>query len=637
MYNATFGTILINKCDSIIFIPAIGADPKDTFAREPDRPDHQRLDLDIQDRLNHAAHVHLYDHLTAAERGIQFPRRQSFVDFKEHVDNTNYVVDERAVAQYSVRDWAERLLMTLMKHREERGAVDRPIIFICHSTGGNVLKQALIEKKSGNLNDIANNTIAITFFAVPHHGSTALSRGRYVQEIQAHLRLKWPMSDRLRDDFLLRDQNEGLQSLNHRFALDLAGVRIHSYSETADSHLTILRSTKRGAEDLETVFRECIVDGRSGKLSTPQVPVEDEDFMQLDLTHTELPRFTGQDEQYNIYIRAIETLVTGYNDVDRAAYRKLQDAIMRDVKVHVHQFYVDEEQMKILLAKPTLSAFLQFGPDKAMNERLEGRDTDMQNTTNADRPQLTLHPASEPKAVPSFKVETFESDKSSDDNTSGRLTPPHESLPQSIHTRRPPEPPIPSDAPTTVEEQPTTGKLGVGPPPQTHPKAVRFDKDQIIPPVNSPTRPVQSAALHLPEQSAGFRWIHVPFTHPGWVHQILCTVSEEKRDRKLHNHILLDKIWISQHNQARHASPHARFVRPSVKFLFPQGTEKTEGLSTIPSSCEDIQSVVYLPYLHWDSYKQMNKRAAIVERRLQQMRATPIPNEISSGKSIEQK
>ena len=437
------------------------------------------------------------------------------MSLEEQRSADHYVDNEKAVAQYSVKDWAERLLKALRKNREERGAVNRPLIFVCHSTGGNVLKRALIEKEGAmELNNIARETIAITFFAVPHQGSSVLSKGQYVQEIQAHLRLKWAMSDRLRQDFRLIDQNEALQSLNHRFAVDLAGVKIHSYAETADTNLMLLRSVN--AEDRETVFRECIVDGRSGKLGTPQVPVEDEDFMQLDLSHTELPRFTGQDDQFNMYIEAIEKLVNGYNDTHRTAYRRLKDSIMNDVKIHVHQFYTDEDQMKILLAKPTLSAFLRFGPDQAMNERLEGRDTDMTHDKAPDRPQLNLHPASEPQEVPSFKVETVDTERSSDEHTPDRLTPPHTPLPKNIHTHRPPEIVSPQDTSAP-------GKLGLGPPSQPSSKAVRFAPGS---PLTSPTKPKPSAALRLPEKGTGFRWIHVPFTHPGWVHQILCTISE---------------------------------------------------------------------------------------------------------------
>ena len=594
-----------------------------------DRDGLERLDLTIQHRLQPHVHVHLYDHLTADERGLQVPRRQSRVDTSEKAIEDTYIDKERAVAQFGVKEWASRLLETVRGHRAERRARCRPIIFICHSTGGNVLKKALIEKDGHHLNDVANDTIAVTFFAVPHHGSTVLSKDRYVQEIQAHLGLKWAMSSRLREDFRLDstvkiggDYNEELKSLNHRFAVDLAGIKIYSYAEISDTSLILLRSTKRGAEDQETVFRECIVDSRSGKLGTAQTPEEDEDHMQIDLTHADLPRFTGQLEQLNMYVEALKRLVEGYKDADRRAYRKLRDSIMKEVKINVHQFYQDEDQMKILLAKPDLSAFLQYGPDKAMSDRLEGKDDETTRPEKADRPQLTLQEPTESKDMPQFIVENVDPDRSSNEDNPDRLSPPQTQMPKNIHTHRPPE------------KVSSNGNLAVGSN-QPPPKFVHFGSEEQRG-LTSPKGPKQSAAIHLPEKS-GFRWIHVPFTHPGWVHQILITVSEEKKDLKLHEHVLMDKIWLSQHNQARHASPHARFVRPSAKFLFPHGSGQAEGMGMIPSSCSDVQVVAYLPYLHWDSYKNMTRRAEITERRLKQELVAPIPPEVSEGKSTEWK
>lgn len=52
---------------------------------------------------------------------------------------------------------------------------------------------------------------------------------------------------------------------------------------------------------------------------------------------------------------------------------------------------------------------------------------------------------------------------------------------------------------------------------------------------------------------------------------VLMTVSHEKDNLNLHKKFLVDQIWMSQHNRSRHASPHARFVRPSCRSLLPKG------------------------------------------------------------------
>ena len=461
-----------------------------------------------------------------------------------------------------------------------------------------------------------------------------LSENEYVQTVQNHLGLKWKMSKRLRRDFRLKGDNEKLNELNHMFAVDMVGAKIHSYAEMADTHLTVLTSDAIGGEGA-AVIRLCIVDSRSGRLGTDQAPIEDEEFVQLDMTHTGLPRFEGQDDQYEIYLEAISALSFGYNETDRKAYQKLSSAIMTKVEVHVHQFYGDRKSMKILLTKPTLKDFLELGPAEAMKKRIEGQDKDVaiavEKHSTVERPKIDLQPASE-ATVPSFKVEAIDADDDFDDHRPSSpptLAPPHVPIPKSIHTPRPPNPP-------SIRRPGSPGKLGPTEQDRSvQAKAVSFkgenkDRDDF--------GPHQSAPFKLPAQATDrFRWIHVPFTHPGWVHQVLGRIAREKGSLKLHEQLLMNKMWFSQHNQSRHASPHARFVRPSVKCLLPEGveTKPSDGTTTPSSACDDIQFVVYMPYLHWDSFKNMRKRADIIAER--QKNARPIPRDIQLSSSIEHK
>ncbi len=145
--------------------------------------------------------------------------------------------------------------------------------------------------------------------------------------------------------------------------------------------------------------------------------------------------------------------------------------------------------------------------------------------------------------------------------------------------------------------------------------------------------------MMISASSERFKWIHVPFTHAGWVPHVLTTISQEKEDLSLHTTLLMDKMWFSQHNQSRHASPHARFVRPSVKCLLPKGSEKhvDTGISTPLSATEDVQFVSYLPYLHWDSFRNLQKRAEIIKLRREQPHARPVAKHVANGKSMEHK
>ncbi|KAL9126034.1 MAG: hypothetical protein Q9217_004855 [Psora testacea] len=623
----------------IIFVPAIAADPKLTWARQPESEAHERLDNVLFDKLA-TAQVHLYDHLTEWERSLTIPKTEARpLTELERASVNAFAEAEKDVAVYGVEEWADRLLARVREYRRGRGIDDRPIIFISHSTGGTVVKCALVKKNGNEPNEIATNTIGVTFFAVPHQGSSVLSEPEYVQTVQDHLGLKWQMSMHLRRDFQLRDTNPDLEELNHKFAVGMVGVKIHSYAETSDTYLTVLTSETSGGEWTATI-RLCIVDSRSAKLGTAHAPVEDEEFMQLDVNHTELPRFTEQDIQYDFYLTEIEEMVKGYSAEDRAAYQQLNKAILTDTKIHVHQFYGDTKSMKILLTKLPLEAFLELGPAKAMNERIKGRgfNKEIESIKVMERPKIELRPVSEPEA-PILKVTAVDSDVSSDNqshSSDATLPVPTIPVPKNIHTQRPPVSII-----TTAGNQSNTLLPNMANSPRI--KAVqlndgvaqRKDRDEF-------KAPQRAVPFKLPDRASDrFKWIHVPFTHPGWVHHVLGTISGEKKNHKLHTKLLTDKIWISQHNQSRYASPHSRFVRPCVKWLRPEGESKhTDGITTPSSASDGIQFVVYLPYLHWDSFTNMKKRADIIERRRHHVQARPtppIPRDIALCPSIEHK
>lgn len=496
-------------------------------------------------------------------------------------------------------EWADRFSQSLQRHRQAQKTDQRPILFICHSTGGVIVKQVLSRTPTeDHSSDIAAVCMGITFFATPHHGSSVLSEPEYVQTVQDHLDLKWEMSENLRHDFLLR--NTDLETLNYKFAVRVAGIKIYSYVESSDTNLVVLSTNDTEGETLTTVKLN-IVDSRSGKLSTSEVPVEDEEVIQLNTTHVGTPRFLGEDTLHCYYIDEIANLVKGSCAEERAAYLALNNDIMTGTEVDVHQFYEvgskgGPKSMKILSAHPSLRTFLDMGPTKCMDERLRGMDIEETPKSNGSiRPAIEVRPASEPTA-PTLTVTSEDAEDISSDTLPATPTPslgvPAIIPPKNIHTRRPS---------VTFEDPISPGHLK--PKPQ---KTVQFDENRTandknqIKDVDQLRRPQRKHLFPLPSRSSGrFKWIHVPFTHAGWVPHVLTTISQDKEDLTLHSKVLMDKMWYSQHNRSRHASPHAHFVRPSVKCLLPINAERshTDSLTTPHSATDDIQLVVYLPYL----------------------------------------
>lgn len=555
---------------------------------------------------------------------------------KPHEDPTHqrsaeaYTKAESAVAEYGVRDWADRFLRILTDHRRTQGTDKRPILFISHSTGGIVVKHVLSKKPEGE--KIAALCLGITFFATPHHGSSVLSKAEYVQNVQTQLGLKWEMSETLRNDFTLR--NVDLDNLNNKFALNVVGLKIYSYVEISDTILMVPTNDTSG-ETLIPV-RECIVDSRSGKLGTPELPYEDEEVIPLNTTHVGTPIFKDEDVLYGYYLEEITAFVKGFSLQERAEYHILNRDIMTHTKVEVHQFYLAGTQgepgsVKILTAHPSLQKFLEQGPAECMKERVRGEDdiADKGESNGSIQKAMVSRPESEPVAplltITNVDIEETSSEASST-NRLLTLAPPFVAPQKSIHTRRPTLDPNVSGEPTAnlTPKKPT--------------KTVQFSDNTDYKDVDEVRRPQRAALFPLPGPSSErFKWIHVPFCHSGWVPHVLTTISQERNDPALHRQLLIDKMWFSQHNRSRHASSHARFVRPMARCLLPKSADKHDGITTPLSANNEIQFAVYLPYLHWDTFKNMQRQAAIIKKRSEQAHARPVDPEIARSPSITHK
>ena len=616
----------LTSVPSIIFVPAIGADPRNTWARQRDVHGFDRLDYVIQDKLVPTAQTHLYDHLNAGERKLALKPVKDEGHRKSVKDSAEA---ERLLAEFGVAEWGERLLDVVRQHRKLQGTERRPILFICHGTGGTVVKQALSMKAERGEDDITGVCLAVVFFATPHHGSSVLSEPEYVQDVRVKLGLKWDMSETLRQEFTLR--NPEIESLNYQFAKSVVGTKVYSFVETTDTHLTVLSTNDSGGEGLTTV-RLCITDSRSGKLSTPEMPIEDEVIVHLQTTHVGAPKFMDEDGLYELFLDEMHGLVDNYSDYQRTAFQALNKSIMSNTLVDVHQFYGHTGAMKILSARPSLEDFLEIGPTQCMIDRIRGSDQ-KERVLIFEDPQEDGWRASAPTA-PAVMVTPVDGEVGSPTEPgpkySTTLSAPKSEPQKSIHTRRP-------SMSRTDSDVVSTGHLTA--PLSTNDKQaqIRDDEDDAHKDYGRIKKPQKTPVFKLPSRSTDrFKWIHVPFNHSGWVPHVLTAISQDKDNLSLHSKLLLDKMWFLQHNRSRHSSPHAHFVKPSVKFLFPEGEQKgPDALINPPSANDDIQFVLYLPYLHWDNFAAMQKRAAVIEKRRDQMDARPVAHDVAHGKSLE--
>ncbi|KAK7413728.1 hypothetical protein QQX98_007371 [Neonectria punicea] len=145
-------------------------------------------------------------------------------------------------------------------------------------------------------------------------------------------------------------------------------------------------------------------------------------------------------------------------------------------------------------------------------------------------------------------------------------------------------------------------------------------------------------AFTKPEVEARkFVWIHLPYNNPAWVTKIFETlqVSYHRNFSQLHN---LD-FWATRHTRGRHSQHYAYYAKPGCYFSAPRhmspraSSSKNQSLS--PSPDNGTYTCLFLPYLHFDSYKKLLKRRQAILQRLRHGRARPIPEDVAKSDSLE--
>ena len=412
-------------------------------------------------------------------------------------------------------------MTALWEDQVKRKADQRSILFICHSTGGILLKQALSGKADTSAPSLTSRCIGIAFFAVPHHGSSVLSGPAYARTVRDRMGLKWEMSEKLRENFALRSQD--LKNLNYNFAKAVIGIKVFSYVETYETELNVLSNSDGPGESL-LPLRLCIVDGRSAVLNSADVPVDEEDIVNLNTTHVGAPQFDGQGAQCTAFVERVASFIHSFNTEERAAYNSLTSSIMNDIHVNVHQFYQigdneDESSIKVWSEYPSLQRFFDLGPKECLKERLgQLEEQGKGNTYGNIRPKLEISPASEP-AAPTITVTVASSDvayKPDRRRSSQSIKTLSPELPafnmaelmnqplERFHTRRPS---LPRDSGAAI-----TGHLVPKKPPPASKASEDFEYSEKV------DRLHRAHTYQLPSVTSDrFRWIHVPFTHAGWV------------------------------------------------------------------------------------------------------------------------
>ncbi|KAK4209931.1 ankyrin repeat protein [Rhypophila decipiens] len=233
-----------------------------------------------------------------------------------------------------VRVYAGRLLDSLREIQEtDRDKGIRRVIFVCHSLGGIVCKQALVtahEETSNPLNTTLLRSIAgIVFLGTPHRGSASGSLGSIVGNIiNVALGTKVLRTDNLE---LLKTGSTALQDLSESVRDRLVDLKIVSFFET----------------EPEPIMK--IIVGRDSAI----LAIAGEEIIGLYATHREMCRFPDPNNtEYKRVLGAIKRIATHESDRRMAKHR-----------ASTHSFQKTWNDLK-----PCLSLFSKFDPSnyKAM-------------------------------------------------------------------------------------------------------------------------------------------------------------------------------------------------------------------------------------------------------------------------------
>ncbi|KAJ5933624.1 Cytochrome P450 [Penicillium verhagenii] len=138
---------------------------------------------------------------------------------------------------------AETLIEELQIDRESGNAQQRPIIFVCHSLGGIIVKRALTlsegctSPKNARLHSIYTCTFGIIFFGTPHNGS---GKARQVKSVIKFASFVVPRKiARFETNLVtgLEDDSETLQNITQDFSKMMARYSIFFFWEQLQTDL----------------------------------------------------------------------------------------------------------------------------------------------------------------------------------------------------------------------------------------------------------------------------------------------------------------------------------------------------------------------------------------------------------------
>ncbi|KAE8151169.1 hypothetical protein BDV25DRAFT_139154 [Aspergillus avenaceus] len=615
----------------IVAVPAIGADPQRTWF---DGASHKPWLVSELTRHIPAARVLLLDH--------------GQLDRGDDLDSL-----------------AHHLLEQILQERQHTSS-RRPILFICHGTGGLVAKTALViaGHSRSHLASVLTSCYGIAFMGTPHQGSSYLSAPEYAKSIRRLMQLKHHVPHCVRE--LLKPRHPRLLQLSSQFRSISADIKIWTFLETVDSTLTVTDSGAASTVEMHVPITSI----RSGILD-----LEHEKVIPLATDHMGTSRFQGHELTTRVgFIKELQPII-------KTAVRlsTLPDAplhVGREVMVQVNGFFEntargvsDETPLKLWSTKAPLREFLSSGASVCLTDRL--KETGRMSTSSFDDSSISEFDSRPSSAALADTAFATYGQVISEGAVQPATSPPRPSMRRSRSFSAPRSPRIhvtdaatdnyfdTQDATTSditsearSQEESAHGDGGPVEQPVSNENNGQSDQAQInimsslsskyrgllrLPPSardrlydDKAEMPRAPPRFDRPEPGTEkLLWIHVPYTHTGWVPPVLSKACEDQQRPEFLRKFINDDNWYSHLIRARHLEPHARYVRPTCIH------SRLRLNDTLPISAPgepgEPQLALYLPYLHWDTYWNLLQRRNVIEQRLHQGRSKPVPEHVSES------
>ncbi|KAH6670519.1 hypothetical protein B0J14DRAFT_516061 [Halenospora varia] len=604
---------------------------------------------------------------------------------------------------HTLKGLATRLLKSIKDLRAKEES--RPIFFVCHSTGGIIVKMALaLARRSKEFRPILGDCYGVTFFATPHRGSSYLSMPVFSDTITEIMRLSWPLPEAIASRLSLN--NGLLLEIDNDFKELATDFHIWSFFETVDSDLT----NPDLIESERFPFHAPITSIKSALLN-----LRHEVVYPLLSDHAQCASFDSDNAQTkSSYLEELARAVKKSCELSKTKHVEM--SLESRVQVEVNGFYEgdltagdDQAPIRVWSTNRPLSDFKEYGPAQLLRDRLAEVNLPptkhLRHQTRA--PSLLPKRQTEPKDTPTFSSNPFSflagssskisqsphsrrhrRAKSKDSsgsrarqrdpvfNNAEGLSAEAETSTRSNRSRsksatRKPERIIVRERQSRPESDNALGiTTPAGPPTISEPvpegaiSTSEFDPSQTA--SSLPAQPFLLSPMNLhrtPSPSRGRRrsesavnaaslatftkpdvskqrlvWIHVPYNNPSWVKDIMTRISAEK-GRTSYERLLNAENWQSKHVRGRHAEHHSCFVKPGCSFLRPHDPTSPSASPNRRGSPngKPIQMCLFLPFLHFDTYKALVGRRKLIKQRVKQGRSRPVPQSVAKMDSLELK